>query len=225
MAFTERTADWVITKAYQAFKGKATAPANTTDKYALMLSILDSTQDDWRSEPDTEWNSLYQTVATGTITATDTFDLDDETDFISKRAGDYITLTDTSGHSDTVKLVTADQLYTFRDQLAVARIGRTLKFSKAFTANSPYIGRTLNVPSYIFTDDITKGSDIVQCDDPMYLAYMLAAELARNDTVKAGQYNNLIDKAGERMNKMKQNNGGQEDTVPREPIGLGETWN
>lgn len=224
MSYTQRDADWCIQKAYAAAQRKATPPASTTTKYQVLLSLLDTTQDDWRNEEDVLWDSLYQTVTNGTISATDSFDLDDEIDFISKRKGDYVTISNGS-NTERVSLVAPNQLYQYQDSLAMARIGRTVKFSKAFTSDSPYIGWTLNIPSYIFTDDITKGSDLVQCDDPMFLAYMLGAEFIRTDVVKGGQYKNLLAKAQVRMTKMKQNNGGQEDEIPRETIGIGETWN
>jgi hypothetical protein len=224
MSYTQRDADWVIQKAYLAAQRKAVPPASSTTKYAVLLGQLDSAQDDWRNEADTEWESLYQTVANGTVTATDTFDLDDEIDFISKREGDYITLSK-DGVVQTVELVAPNQLYSAQNVLAAARIGRTLKFSKAFGSSSSYLGYTLNIPAYIFTDDITSGSDLIQCDDPMFLAYMLAAEFVRTDVVKGGQYNNLLDKAAERMARMKQNNGGQNNEIPRTALAMGETWN
>jgi hypothetical protein len=225
LSYTQRTADYVITKAYQTFKGKAVAPASTTTKYQAMLGILDSVQHDWADEPGIEWNSLYDVIATGTVTATNLFDLDDDIHYISKRQGDSVTLTKGT-QTVEVLLVNPDQLYANRDNLACAQTGRKLRFSKPFTADSPYIGYTINVPAIQYVDDITSGSSLVQCDNPLYLADMLAAEVARNDTVKGGQYNNILDKAAEKMDRMKQDNGGQEDSIPRASFAsAGETWN
>lgn len=224
MSYTQRTANYVIQKAYLAAQRKSVMPGQGTTKYNVLLGLVDSAQDDWRNEPDTYWDSLYQTINTGTISTTDTYDLDDDIDFISRRSGDYITITNDT-NTEKVLFVSPEQLYLNKNELAVARIGRTLKFSKPFLATSPYIGFKLNVPAYIFTDDITSGNTLVQCDDPMFLAYMVAAEFSRTDTVRAGQYNNLLDKAAERMSKMKQNNGGQIEEIPRDFYVMGETWN
>lgn len=223
MSYSQRDADYVIQRAYLAAQRKATPPASTTTKYATLLGLVDAAQDDWQTEPGIEWNSLYELVSNGTVTATDTFDLDDSIRYVSKRDGDFVTLTNGT-NTQEVLLVNPDQLYSNRYNFACAQIGRTLKFSKAFTASSTTFGYTIKIPAIIYCDDITAGSSAIQCDDPMYLAYMVAAEFIRTDVVKGGQYNNLLGKAAERMDKMKQDNGSQNDSIPRETLQVGESW-
>ena len=228
MSTTPRNADYVITKAYLSFKGKAIPPASSTTKYAQLLGTLDTVQQEWSTEPDVEWDSLYADVNIGVITATDTYDLDDTIDYISKRDGDYITLDKTvNGEVNKVNvlLVSPAQLHGYREQLACAQVGRTLKFSKPFKSTDAYLGYSIVIPSRLVVEDITKGTDIVQCDNPLFLADMLAAEVARNDVTKSGQYDNLLAKAGEKMTKMKQHNGGQSEQIPRYSLsGVGDTY-
>lgn len=224
MAYTERTADWVANKAYLAYKGKTNTPLDGTTKYQTILSLIDSVQKDWEAEPSIEWNSLYSLVDTGTVTATDTFDLDDSINYISKRQGDYVLLTNGT-QTTTVQLVSPNRLYEFRDSIVCARIGRTLKFSRPFVSTDSTFGYTIKVPAIVFCDDIASSSDTVQCEDPMYIAYMVAAELSRQDVTKSGQYGNLLDKATERMEKMKSDNSGQIEEIPRYPLSeAGMTW-
>jgi hypothetical protein len=69
------TVDQAITKAFLHAQRKPTAPAVGTTKYNALLAIADSMQKLWATEPDVEWDSLYQpgpTLAV-TVTATDTF--------------------------------------------------------------------------------------------------------------------------------------------------------
>jgi hypothetical protein len=225
MSYSQRNADWVISKAYVHAQRKGTAPAVGTDKYAVLLDIADSMQQMWAAEPGIEWNSLYSIVSNGVITATDTFDLDDSVDYISKRFGDYVTTVSANGlNIVTYKLVSPDQLYEYKADKAVAQIGRTLKFSKPFISTDTEIGYTLKVPAMTFPDDLTSGSSLVSVDDPMWLVYMTAAEYVRNDVVKVSQYNNLLAMADNSLQKMKANNGGQYDSVPLAMTVNGETW-
>jgi hypothetical protein len=201
-----------ITKAFLHAQRKATPPAAGTTKYEALLAIADSMQKMWAAEPDVEWNSLYELVNIGNVTATDEFDLDDSIDTISKREGDFILLK--SGTlTTTVKIITPNQLYEYRYQLAAARVGSTLKFSTPFVSTDSTIGYSINVPSIVYPSDITAATNTIQVDDPMWLVYMMAAEFCRTDTVKGAQYDNLLQMADLHMQKMKAANGGQNDAV------------
>lgn len=218
------TIDAAIAKAFLHAQRKATPPAEGTSKYNALLGIADSMQKLWAIEPDTEWTSLYELVSIGTVTATDTFDLDDSINYISKREGDYVLVT--NGTSTTeYRLVTPNQLYENRFSAAVARIGNTLKFSKAFAATDSVFGYTIKVPAIVYPDDITVGTQEVQVDDPMWLCYMMAAEFVRNSVEKQGQYDNLLALADQCMQRMKQNNGGQYDAIVTTAFVTGEDWN
>lgn len=207
-----RTASYIITKAYLAAQRKSTPPAAGTTKYNALLAIVDSMQQLWSSEPDIEWSSLYSLVTIGTVSATDTFDLDDSISSISKREGDFVLLTNGT-NTTTVKLVAPNQLYENRYVYACAQIGQTLKFSKAFLSTDSVFGYNINVPSILFPDDIVIGTNTVQVDDPMWLAYMTAADFIKSDTQKSVLYDKLISLADQHMQKMKNDNGGQYEAV------------
>lgn len=226
MAYAQKTTDWVITRAWIEAKAKGTPPAAGTPKYSVLLALVDTEQKNWEDEPDVEWDSRYAVVNSGTISTTDTYTLDPSIRYISKREGDYVYLKSADGTQvKPVRLVRPNQLYEHRlDSCYAAQIGRTLKFSQAFDASSQYIGYSLNVPGYTYCDDIVDGTTLIQCDRPMFLAYMVAASYARNDLVKVGQYQNILDKATQLMDKMKSENGGQEDTLNVISFVNGETW-
>jgi hypothetical protein len=209
-----------IGRAFLHAQGKATAPASGTPKYNALLAIADSMQKLWASEPDTEWDSLYSREnLTAVITVSDSIALDDTIQYLSKREGESILLNDTP-----YTLVKPSQLYRKRESNVCAQIGRSLKFPTAFAADSPLIGATVEVPAILYTTDITDGTNTIEVDDPMWLVYMMAAEFARNNIIKAQQYDNLLAYAEQSMTKMKQNNGGQLEEIPRGVFVAGESW-
>lgn len=226
MAYTTRTADWVIGKAWLEAKGKANTPTSGT-KYNTLLGLVDTELKNWQDEEGVEWDSLWSMVTlTGGVSITDTYALSTSIRKISKREGDYIYLLSADGtQKKPIKLVRPNQLYEHNDdQFYAAQIGRNLVFSKAFAADSSYIGYSINVPSYGYVNDITAGTDIVNCDDPLYVAYMVAASFARNDLVKSGQYQNILDKADVRMESMKQNNSGQDESYDNDGVAEGDSY-
>lgn len=214
-----------IQKAFLHAQRKATPPPTTSTKYTALLAIADSMQKLWASEPSTDWDSLYELVTlAAVVSTTDTYALTNTIDRISKRDGDYILL-DNGTNKQAVTLVDPGQLYEYRDQLAVARIGSNLKFSKAFLSSDSSIGSSIKVPAIKHVPDVTAASETVAVDRPMWLAYMMAAEFVRNDPVKQGQYDNLLGLAELEMQKMKENNGGTIDSVGVMPnFVMGESW-
>jgi hypothetical protein len=225
MAYSQKTADWVITKAFLHAQRKAIAPAAGTNKYNALLAIVDSMQRLWVEEPNVEWNSLYSkvTLAATLSSSTDTYALDTSIQYLSKKPEDYIFLTNGTTTTE-VKVVRPDQLYRYRYENAAAQIGRNLKFSQTYPATDSKIGYSIVVPAYTFPNDIAAGSDPVVVDRPMWLAYMVAAEFARNDSVKSAQYNNLLTLANEVMQKMKEDNQGTQESLSLSFTVNGETW-
>lgn len=61
---------------------------------------------------------------------------------------------------------------------------------------------TLTVPAYYIPDDMVLATDEVSVDDPNWLIYATAAELARNDAAKDDQFSNLQGMANELYRKM-----------------------
>jgi hypothetical protein len=215
------TVDQAIAKAFLHAQRKPVAPSAGTTKYNALLMIADSMQKMWAAEPGVEWDSLYALVTlSAVVSATDTFAIDATINDISQREGDSVLVT--NGVSTTpFTVVDPDQLYGFRNSNVVARLGNTLKFSRAFASTSSMIGYNIKIPAIGYIADITAGSQTIAVDDPMWLVYSMAAEFCRNDTVKAGQYDNLLQMADQHMQKMKQANGGQLETIstPWQPAG------
>lgn len=216
---------WAINRAFLHAKGKATAPAVGTGKHDQLLAIADTVQKMWAGEPGMEWNSLYDSVELAdAVSATATYALPATVDTLSKRADDPVIITDTNGGITRYTVVDPSQLDRQREAKVVAKIGRSLVFPQAFAADSPLIGGTITVPAILAVSDITSGDDIIQVDDPLWMAYAMAAEFAQNDLVKISNVPHLQDVANLLMQKMKDNNGGNMDELVRDWSPAGVEW-
>lgn len=227
--YTQRSVDWVIQKAFGVGEGKASAPAQGTNKYNLLISLVDNEQKDWADEPGVQWNSLYNPVTlTATIQANvKTYALDQTIGDPSLYMNDQVILTPVGGGQSSqqfAKFVMPDQLTQYDIDLACAIEGRNLVFSQAFSASDALIGGSILIPNYGYVNDLANPTDIVQCDNPMYLVYMTAAAFIMNDIIKAGNYNLMLAKAAEVMTKMKELNDAHYDQVASDPVVQGMTW-
>lgn len=216
-----------IAKAYLIATGEVTTLSSTDDDYKKLLSIANTNQHDWATEPGVDWSSLYDpSVEIGTVSATDTFDLDDSIRVISQKEGDFVRIVDSSDSTKyyDYQTVEPNQLKRFDTGNYCARIGSTLKFNRAFTSDDPEFGGTITVPAYTTPDDLVNATDDVAVDDPNWLVYMTAAEYVRSDIVLRDQYPNLVAKASAAMDAMKEANGAQIETILREPVARGTEW-
>lgn len=209
----------IINKAYQLATGKVTGMTTTTkDK---LIGLLELFITEWQNEPDVTWDSLYRHTNIGTVSATDTFELDDTIASISKDEADPI----------IIRKGTEEWYYTLvppsqlgRASETCARMGRDLVFSEIFTVNSRQLGGSIIVPGYIHAEIPETDDDTTPVDNPLWLVYMIAAEFVRNKEDKKAQYGNLVALAQNAMEGMKFSNGAQDESIIREEFLLGESW-
>ena len=128
--------------------GKPTAPVSGSKKYSQIINAGKFFLRSWQKEPYTDWPSLYDFRNSGTVTATNIFELDDEIIKVSQQFGDYVRIVHTDDNVSEYKLVPVDRLYENRYNFVVAVSGRNLVFSRAFTADDAQFGGTIAVPSY-----------------------------------------------------------------------------
>lgn len=190
--------------------GKASVLVATDTKWIKIVAIANRQIRKWERLND--WNSLYDPrYEVGTVSATDTFELDDEVRKISDTQGDPIRLvdsTDSAVYSD-YDIVTADRIKSYASGSYAAQQGRNLVFNASFPADSNLIGRTILLPVYLYADLLTGPNSEVPVDDPEWLITMTAAEYIRNDITKQNQYPNLVAEANEILEKMMEDNDGQ----------------
>lgn len=217
-----------ITKTYLLAEGKGTAPAATSNKYSKIVGLLNVCQEMWQDEPDSDWDSLYDNVTlAGTITATDTFALGATVREISQRDGNYVKITCTDGNVVYVPLVRADQLneHGANGSRVCAKVGSNLVFSIAFTTSSAEFGGTVQVPAYTNVATLSGASDVIQVDKPLWLCYMAAAEYCRTSTSLGYRTDELVQRANQLMQDMKQAQGASQPTAIKSHNVLGgRTW-
>lgn len=201
--------------------GKATPPAVNTAKYNRIIDLMDFYQRQWARERGVDWASLYDpNFSLGTVTATDTFDIDTSTiRKLSDRLGDSIRIVWTDGTSYTdYDIVAHDKLKDYSagvdkespSGFYCAQIGSTLVFNHEFTSDDNEFGGEIFVPCYTFPEEITSSNpdtDEVQVDDPDWLVTRCAAEYCRNDITRRQRFPELLTEANEIMQVMKDNNG------------------
>lgn len=201
-----------LENAYLLATGKATLPDTGSAKYNRLLALSKKFYRDWQNEPGVDWNSLYQLVGAGTVTATDTFDLDTEILRVSQKPGDYVRVLCTDDNYSDFETVPASELYNNKYAKAVAHIGLTVKFSSAFTTTSQEYGGTIYVPAYIRLDDLTSVNDEILIDNPDWLANIVASQYVLTDAQLNYMYPDLLAQANNLMGAMKLANQSQTES-------------
>lgn len=200
-----------ITTGYMLATSKSTLPATGTSKRDLLTNLAIKFYRDWQTETDTEWESLYQLIGAGTVTATDTFDLDTEINFISKEYGNGVRVLLSSGQYINFKTVKPQELYQNRYVNAVAHVVsdnvHSVKFSRPFVSTDQAFGGTIEVPAIIKLDDITSDSSELLIDNSEWLGERIAAQYAFSFKSLRDMYPDLLAQANETMTGMKLANG------------------
>jgi hypothetical protein len=201
-----------MTEAYLLATGKSTLPTVGSAKYLRLYNLCKKYHRDWAYETGVDWNSLNTLVEAGTVTATDTFDLDSDTKVIrlSQRERDFVRIvSDTNTFLYSTK--NASELYPGRFTKIVSKVGNTLRFPSAFTAESQEFGGTIYAPAYVELEEITSVNDDVLIDNPAWLPVRVAAQYVLPDAQLSYQSPDLIAQANDLMIGMKlDNNSGGE---------------
>lgn len=198
-----------------------------SSKWLNILGIANAKIDAWQNEPTVDWNSLYDAnYSIGTVSATNTFELDDEIRLLSNESGDTITITHINGDTSEYETVKANQLKSYPSGNYCAKVGRNLVFNRAFNSDDAQFGGTITAPVYLHAEHLVNDQDEVPVDDPEWLVTVTAAEYNRTDVTKANQYGNLINEANALMEAMKDaNDQSQVEVMAKSAIaGNGSTW-
>lgn len=192
----------LITDSYRAYRGKSSSvPAAGTAKYIDILAIANRKQREWATDSNVDWPSRYEMRASGSLTTgKQAYDVDDDI----LRLSDYVILTDSSGNKTYVGVVKpqAQSLYSTGCYISGFNPQQVTFIT---TISSSYNGRTLTLPCFTQPDDLVNPSDVVAVENPQWLVYAVAAELARNDYARVAQYPNLIGQANDLYQKMVDN--------------------
>ena len=187
------------------------------EDYTKVLTLGNANIDRWAKED--EWNSLYDPgVSCGTISATDSFDLDDSIREISRNENDYIQIVCSDGSVSLYTTVPASDLQRYNSGNFCARIGRTLRFNRKFVSSDREYGGTLRVPAYLYAEHLSRANDEVPVDDPNWLVAMTAADMVQSDNTLSQNRDDFLAEAVDLMTAMQRANRPQRDSVARSPL-------
>lgn len=215
--------------------GKVSTSTSGDAKWSKVLGIGNMKISDWQNEPGVDWSSLYDpTCSIGTISNTDTFDLDlDTIRKLSDTPQDVVRIMHTNGttytdyeivQADTLKLYYKGQTKQSPVGYYCAQIGSTLVFNHKFVSTDPQYGGDIQVPVYLYAQPLVGDSDTVPVDNPGWLVVISAAEYVRTDIIRQAQYPNLINEANNLMQRMKDDNEAQGEYIHTPWRPAGATW-
>lgn len=207
------TTDELVSNVILTATGELSTAVFGDDDYKKVVQLANMRIDGWQKEDN--WTSLYDPgVDCGTISTTDTYDLDSSIRVISNDPADEVQILRTDGKTSSYKTVSPDELKYYPNGNFCARIGDTLVFNNAFTTDSPEYGGALKVPAFLYADHLVKATDTVPVDDPNWLVYIVAADWAMVDNTLAQNVPQLVAQANDLMTGMQKNNEPQHSEVP-----------
>lgn len=223
-----------------AYKGNSNWPSPGTAKYLMYVAIANRLQAGWAMDAGVLWNSTFTELTYGPIQATtQIYDLDSDVFYLS----DSVYILRLDGNTDQFRVVhpnarndnTGDNVgYTGGDTglplvyltgtAAYQGSNLSLNFVTPFqtinngiTQDSLDVGGTIQLGAYLLPNDLKNPNDVVGVDDPFWLVWQTASELARNDPSKQDQVPNLTGMANDAYNKMLTANAGNSFEQPNGP--------
>ena len=222
-SFHDVNRDAFVSNTYLLAVGKLPTFVAGDKKYEKIVAIANLKIDEWAREAD--WRSLYDPkYQVGTISATDTYELDDEVEKVTAGFGDYV-IVRKDNHDTHFQTVAPEKLKMYDTGDYCAVVGRNLVFNRTFTSDDPIYGGSILAPVKLFPEKLTSAGSTVVVDDPNWLVKIVAAEWVRNDNVRQNQYPNLVAEANALMENMKEANDEaqvSEVTIAMPP--LGRSW-
>lgn len=185
-----------IAKIHIAYKGKAKAKAPTagSPKYEVYMSITNDKLSSWAEDSVYNWGSLF-TEASSTVAIS--IPLPEE--FI--RTSDSLQLVTQANNIIDIHSIKAHQRNSFMESFYVTGFDpKVINFTKDVL--SMHAGRPVSYGFYQMPPVIENGESEVVCDSLKWLAFAVAAELARNDPAKDDQFANLTGLASTEYQRM-----------------------
>lgn len=157
-----------------------TPAAGTADRTLWVLTTNRKIRE-WATDPNTRWRSRFSATYSPGIIASGTQSYNLATTFFAP--SDKVIITKTDGNDVEYEIVSPQD----RDQVSKAVYisgtnPQVLTFYDEITSDSDIVGGTIYVPSYSIPADIEDDdAAVIPVDDPYWLVYAVAAELAFND--------------------------------------------
>lgn len=167
-------------------------PTVGTTDHDYWLRIANRKINEWARDTKNIWESLWdiKTVQVGDplvdvviVAGTQDYTLNN----IPIALSDKIIVTDTDGNDHTYQIIKAKERDRFTE--AVYIVGATLTFVDDINTGDTIVGGTIKIPGYWMPTTLTTGAIVI--DDPYWLVYAVAADLASNDLTYSAKAGNL----------------------------------
>lgn len=204
----------LISKISYALRGlDDVSPSEGSEEANYWLAVANQKKDEWATDPKHDWDSLFEERALVALVANgdNTYNL--PTDFI--RATDSVFVTNGTRVSEFT--ITTPSMRD-RDSSSVYISGKNpevLNFNGQIATTSQYNGGTITVPGFYLPADMTAFSDTVPVDNPYWLVFAVASEIAFNDTSYEDKAPDILAKANEYYMAMTAANRKGTVTLPR----------
>lgn len=203
----------LMTQINGAFRGSDDdAPTSGTD-FNLWLAAANRKQAEWAGDGNNQWQSLFaiNTLTPVVAAGTQTYNLGAT---ISLPADQVYVVNGTNTYYYTI--CKPQERDRFSNAVYISGVNpQKLTFVDTITATSPIVGGTIYVAGYYTPADYTAGTDTVVVDDPYWLVYAVASELAFNDITYADKAADLNAKANNLYSGMITNNRKGTSNNPR----------
>ena len=133
------------------------------------------------------------------------------------KPSDTVIVTDTDNNDHIFKIVEPQQR-TVNTVYISSRNPEMLVFNDDIDSTSPLLGGTLKVAGYYIPEDMSASTDIVPVDDPFWLVYAVASEIAFNDVTYEDKYVDLNTKSNNLYQLMCQANRRGTSNNPRKVL-------
>lgn len=194
------TTEDFIKKVHHYYQGDTDYPtASSSDgQYSLYLATGNDFIEIFATDPDVRFRSRWEEREFGTVDAGDrTYPLDADVFSLS----DYVYIDKLDGSTVRFRVVDATER-EFEDDAVYLWGDKQLTFTGKGDMAASLVGGTIRGGCFTIPSPLTQAKQTVPVDRPMWLVFVTAAELSRNDRAKDDQYANLIARANDEWKKM-----------------------
>lgn len=186
------TLNEAINYAFMEATGKVRDLTEGDPKYNKLRKIANLMCNQWENELGVEWQSRREIIKIGDVDLNET---------IYRLPKDALKLARKNSAKIIIEKNGKRWFFEIKDPQFT---GWQLDFDGLFTEEM--VGGEIKIPVIKRLPELLTGDQKIEIDNPHWLIFMMAAEFARNDLMKSGQYGNLIAYAQSLMEAMKMNN-------------------
>lgn len=183
------TEETIINNSFYLLEKDSDVWASTDSEYLTARGFMNMGIQRWESYDNTTWRELWTTNGTAlsslggdTTVSASTWTYDCPSDFI--RPGGYVTTTDSAGGVTFWKVLPNEEVGKYAnstDNFVYFTGNKSSGFDLNFNAKStPTTGGTIDYPYYKSATQSSATSTVVECGDPNFLSYFIAAHMSES---------------------------------------------